>query len=109
MEFAPEIVLIDDDKIIHKMWKLHFSDSPSKLTCFSSVQEFLQKAENFPPTTQVFIDCHLGDGLRGEIESEKIYNRGFSEIHITTSANPNEIQSKSWIRSIQPKRIDQFS
>lgn len=108
MSFGKTIILIDDDRLIHMMWQLHFKDTQKSLHCFFSIDEFLEFAQNFSLNTQIFIDCNLANGVKGEIESEKIANLGFTEIHITTSADRTDVKSTPWVKSIQPKRVDNF-
>lgn len=97
------IILIDDEELTQISWNIYFENRPVQFTSFYSVDEFLQKASDFnTQTTMIYIDSNLGE-LRGEVESEKIFNLGFKNLYMETGSPKGAIQKPSWILKIHPK------
>lgn len=99
----PELVLIDDDKIICSMWKLEAKNKNVSFCSYSSVEEFINYHKTHDLSTHIYIDSNLGKGLRGEVESEKIYKLGFEKIYIATGYDKDELSQSSWIVEIVGK------
>lgn len=96
-------VLIDDEKLTHINWTHFCEKNDIKLHNFYTVQDFLEGYRGAPDSTYVFIDSYLGNGLRGEVESEKINKRGFSHIYLVTGLEPSVLDCPDWIRGIYGK------
>lgn len=95
-----DIVLIDDDELVHMTWKKTLTKRGHKLASYYSVDEFLENFKRFNTLTPIYIDSNLGDGLRGEVLSEKIFKLGFNELYITTGYEKDTIAKPSWINSV---------
>jgi hypothetical protein len=104
----PEIVLIDDEKFIHLAWQLVCKKAGIPFKSFNSVDEFLVEANNFSNDICIYVDSCLGNGVLGEIESEKIYNYGFKNIYLSTSYDKDYIKKPRWIKEVFSKRIDEI-
>jgi len=96
-------VLIDDDELIHELWKLASRDKEVKLSCFSSVEEFLELAECLNKESEVYIDSNLKSS-RGEEEAIKVYEAGFSRIFIATGYDPDSISAPDFVKAVVGKR-----
>lgn len=77
-----KIVLIDDDSLIHSLWKSRALKSGVDLSCFSSIEEFLKKSDEFSKDTQIFVDSDLGSEVRGEVAAKKIFDLGFTQLKL---------------------------
>jgi hypothetical protein len=99
-----KIILIDNDSLIQMSWKMAAEKAGKEIATFSSVDEFLEVADDFGPDTPIYVDSDLGDGIRGEVESEKIHARGFFEIRLATGFSPGEVDKPAWIKEIVGKR-----
>jgi signal transduction histidine kinase len=97
-------VLIDDDDLIHLLWSMEASKAGIDLTTFYSIDEFILHRDTFDCNTKFFIDSNLGEGLRGDIESEKIYKLGYKNLVLATGYSVNEIDKPVWIKEIIGKR-----
>ena len=75
------IVLIDDDRLMIINWTHHCKKNNLPFTGFKSINEFLAVSENFDKQTRIYIDSNLVDGIKGEIESEKIFALGFLNLY----------------------------
>jgi signal transduction histidine kinase/FixJ family two-component response regulator len=103
-----EVILIDDDKLVHLNWKRSFQDHGVKLNSFYNVDEFLNQSSHFELNTPIYIDSNLGNGLKGEIESEKIYLKGFTNLTIATGYDPEFIHRPNWIKNINSKSVHEL-
>ena len=101
-----EAILIDDDPIIHMGWEMEAKEQGVKLTCYKTIRDFLVDASKYDHSVAVFIDSDLGDSIKGEIESEKIYNLGFKNLYLATGHQAKDIEKPKWIKSIVGKRAN---
>ncbi len=97
-------VLIDDDQLIHMSWKMEAKASDIELDCYFTVDEFLANSDIYSKNSIVNIDSNLSDGVKGEVESKKIYDAGFENIYLTTGYAPSEFKKPNWIKKIIGKR-----
>lgn len=101
---STKYVLIDDDDLIHTLWKMSASLNNKEIQTFFSVEEFEQIADRFCFDTCFFIDSNLANGLKGEIESERLYKLGFKNIYLATGSSPEKIEKPEWIKGVLGKR-----
>ena len=99
----PLIVLIDDDRLVHLSWKSYLSDKGSEFFCYYSIEDFILDRQRFGKEAKIFIDCNLGDDIRGEVESEKISKLGFENVYLSTGYSQDMIQVPHWIKSVYSK------
>lgn len=69
---------------------------------YYSVDDFLKDADKFASETPIYIDSILGNGVRGEVESKRIYDLGFHQLFMATGAKLTNLPS--WIQGQQDKR-----
>ena len=104
MLLMKKIVLIDDDDLIHLVWKNKARDHEVELFLFFSIEDFCQRHDEFDRKVHIYIDSDLGDGIKGEVESEKIYRLGFENLYLCTGYEPQDIHRPEWIKEIVQKR-----
>jgi FixJ family two-component response regulator len=97
---SSNIILIDDDKLVHMNWKRTLRKKGYELSSFYSVDDFLDNSKSFERKTPIYVDSNLGEGLKGEILSEDIYNEGFKNLYITTGYHSDSINKPLWIKDI---------
>ena len=102
-------MLIDDDKLVHLNWKSHCKRSGLEFSGFMSVSEFLAASSTFDKASRIYIDSNLGDGVKGEIESEKIFALGFLNLYLATGYEKDSIQKPVWIKEIFSKSPENIS
>jgi ABC-type uncharacterized transport system substrate-binding protein len=110
-QYENAIVLIDDDKLVQINWSIFCEKRKFPIWCFKSIDEFLSVSKNFHRKTRIYIDSNLGEGIRGEIESEKIFLAGFSNLFLATGLEKDSIQRPLWIKDIyskSPESIEYF-
>ena len=98
-----DAVLIDDDSLAHMTWKISAARSGKSLLQFHSIDSFLKNAESLSFETPIYVDSELGDGLKGEHESLRIYERGFRTIYLTTGHGPDKFRRFTHIKEVVDK------
>jgi len=99
----PQIILIDDDRLIHINWSNYCKKSGLSFKSFKSIEEFLKVSSSIDNTSRIFIDSNLGDGIKGEIESEKIFALGFLNLYLATGYEKGSVQRPAWIKEVFSK------
>jgi signal transduction histidine kinase/CheY-like chemotaxis protein len=97
------IVLIDDDRLIHLNWAMYCKKNGIPFQGFKSVEDFLKTSDSFDKSTRIYIDSNLGDGIKGELESEKIFLLGFQNLFLATGYQKRDIEKPAWIKEIYSK------
>ena len=80
-----DLVLIDDDVLIHGTWTMVARMKKHNLICCRSIEEFLDK--NLPIHTPVYLDYHFLSGDNGMELAKTLYQKGFKNLHITTGSS----------------------
>jgi len=92
------IILIDDDKFIRLGWSLKARKFNIPFIAFKSLRDFLETDTIVHIDSMIFIDSNLEDGLKGEIESEKLFKDGFKNIYLTTGYDDIALNDYPWIK-----------
>ncbi|MBI4369692.1 MAG: HAMP domain-containing histidine kinase [Elusimicrobia bacterium] len=100
---SQDAVLIDDDPLVRMTWKMAAKRAGKNLLAFVSVEEFFEKAGSVNHNAPIYIDSRLGNGVKGEEESQKIYKLGFKEIYLATGENPEKFAHLKHIRGVLGK------
>lgn len=97
------IILIDDDKLMHLSWHLRAKKAEKDFRSFFSLAEFFKT--NLAPSKHltIYIDSHLGEGARGEIEAKKLFDLGFKNLILTTGYLDLQIEQYAWLKGIISK------
>lgn len=106
------IILVDDDKFVHLNWKLYCQRSGLDFYGFMSIADFLAVSSTLDKSSRIYIDSNLGDGIKGEIESEKIFALGFLNLYLATGYEEESIQKPDWIKKVfskSPENIESNS
>ena len=93
-----DLVLIDDDVLIHGTWSMVARTKNHKLGCFRTIQEFLD--QTLPADIPVYIDYHFHSGDNGVELAKVLYQQGYKNLYITTGSvralpeeKPDEIKA----------------
>ena len=100
---SPMYVLIDNDKLILVSWEMYFTKRNINFRSFSSIDEFLVNEADIPRDANIYIDSHLSNDIRGEIESEKIHLLGFESLYLSTGYEHKSVILPTWIKGIHSK------
>lgn len=97
-----EVVLIDDEELVHTAWKYGVSDNV-KVHNFSSVDDFIKIHDHKNNEIEIFLDQNLSNGKLGTEESARITDLGYKNIILATG---EKIESPPpWIIKVKDKRI----
>ncbi len=77
-------ILIDDDELIRMSWELMASRKGDILKAYSSIEDFLKEKEIYNSEVKIYVDSSLGNGVKGEEESKKIFDAGFKNIYLAS-------------------------
>lgn len=104
-ECMKKIVLIDDDKLIGLSWGLKAKKAGVDLLAFTSIEDFLGACAELPRDIDIYVDSSLGNGVKGELESQKIAALGFTNIYLATGyeANSFDLNQYSWVKGVISK------
>ncbi len=100
---SKEVVLIDDDELVHMSWKREGKKVNIEVHAYLTIESFIKDASLYHPMTSIFIDSSLSGNLKGEIESKKINDLGFSELFLATGFSKEDINKPKWIKEIYGK------
>lgn len=98
-----DYILIDDKSVVRDTWQMGAKMADKRVATYSCVDEFMRDADIINKEVLVYIDSDLGGGERGEVLSEKIYNKGFKKIYLTTGFGKNDFTNIPWITDIVDK------
>jgi len=96
-------ILIDDDELIHLIWKDVAKSKNKQLKSFFSVDEFFNTNQSIDPKSTIFIDSNLGPNIKGEEVASKIYALGFEKIYLITGYSKESFPNIPFIMGIQGK------
>lgn len=98
-----DAILIDDDPLIHTIWKIRAKDLGKNISCYFTFDEFWFQISQFDRRVPIYIDSCLGGGVKGEIVSQLIKKEGFLEINLATGYQAKDIGYYAWISKIVGK------
>jgi hypothetical protein len=98
-----DAVLIDDDELTRMTWRLAASKAGKKLKSYATAAEFLNEWDRIDSETPVYIDAELGDGVKGQDESLKIFELGFRQIYLTTGYEAAKFTGLAHLRGVVGK------
>jgi FixJ family two-component response regulator len=96
-------VFIDDDEMMRTTWAFAASDAGAQITVYSTIDEFMSVINDYTNDTIIYIDSDLDNNIKGEIEAKKLFDLGFTEIHLATGHSPKRFENIPWVKSIVGK------
>lgn len=98
-----DMVLIDDDQLMHKMWDLCASEVNKNLLILPDLNDFYLYHINY--NTPIYIDKKLGVNLDGFDVAKKLNEEGYRELYITTGYEAEMLEKPAFIKSILGKKF----
>jgi hypothetical protein len=99
-----DAILIDDDTmLVHTTWQMMAKEKGKSLLCFSAPEEFFNKFPEIEPTTPIFIDVSLGNGVRGEEVAREAIGLGFTQVFLATGHAADSIADIPGLKGIVGK------
>ena len=97
-----DAILLDDDPLVHQVWKAAADIYQKSLTAFTTPKTFLEELSSFSRKCPVYLDVNLGemDGTQLLPEMESL---GFERVYLITGDPPESIKHQSKITAILSK------
>ncbi len=95
-----DLVLIDDDSLIHMTWALMAKDRHLNIKMYLTPTAFLQAAPTIDQNTPVYIDVSLGNGVSGIEFSKQVHILGFTEINLATGYEVESLDKPDFIKKV---------
>lgn len=96
-------VLIDDDSLVHQVWKMSAAETGKRFACFFTFEEFHSAAATIDRDSPIYIDANLGDNIRGEDVANQILEMEFTKVFIATGYAADEIRVSSAVMGVVGK------
>ena len=96
-------ILIDDDPLVRMSWSSAARAKNKNLRVSASPKEFIDDSDSIERSTTIFIDSHLAEGIRGEIEARRLFMMGFRNIFLATADINQSVSTMPWIKDIVGK------
>lgn len=98
-----DYILIDDDDLVHSVWKLSAKKNNKNLSTFHTIKDFIDQSEKYNCDAIIYVDSNLKDNIKGEVASKEISDLGFKNIILATGHEESVIEKPEWIIKIQGK------
>lgn len=98
-----DIVLIDDDRLVHEAWKIAAVEKKKILNSFDSAADFFKVAAEFDLKVPVYIDQNLADGVIGTEVAKTVKGLGFQNVYLTTGEAPEAFKLIFYLSGVTGK------
>lgn len=100
-----ETILIDDDPLVRKTWGFASRRANRTFRAFESVDAFIREldAGSASASSEIFLDCDLGDGERGESWTSELHRRGCHDVSLATGHDPESLKAVPYVKRIVGK------
>ena len=93
-------ILIEDEKLIRLSWDKAFRQNSFNMVSLSTPSEFTAFEGVIDKGTLIFIDSYLGNNVKGEDFAKVLYQKGYNNIYLTTSADKFDYEDAYWFKGI---------
>ena len=98
-----KFVFIDDDEMMRTTWCFAAEEAGIRISTYSSFDEFIYAMDNYSKNTIIYIDSDLGNNIKGELCAKTLFDKGFTEIHLTSGHPSEHFDDMPWIKTIVGK------
>ncbi len=98
-----KFVFIDDDEMMRTTWCFAAEEAGIRLSTYPSFEDFTNTMDNYSKNTIIYIDSDLGNNIKGELCAKTLFDKGFTEIHLTSGHPPEHFDDMPWIKTIVGK------
>jgi signal transduction histidine kinase len=96
-----DLVLIDDDPMIHELWQFSANQRGYRMKAVSDVSQL--ELDLLSRDISIFIDKNLGHGVSGIQVAQILHNYGFTNIFLTTGEMIARSEIPEFIREVRNK------
>jgi len=98
-----DAVLIDDDSLVHMVWKLAAGEQGKTLLLCANEAEFMARANEISFDTPIYIDQNLESGVKGVEVAGRLSERGYSNLYLSTGEEPSVIGEYAFLKNVVGK------
>jgi hypothetical protein len=102
---SPDLVLIDDDEIVHLAWQCSAKAANKIIKVYFSPKEFFREIAQFDKGVPIYIDSNLGGAVKGEDISKDLHERGFTNLYLATGYSHKRFPRLPWLQDIVGKEV----
>ncbi len=96
-----DLVLIDDDPMIHELWHFEASQVGKRLQAVLNPSEL--DIGQLDPEIPIFVDKNLGNDISGVDVARGLYEKGFTNISLTSGERISKAELPEFIRELRNK------
>lgn len=104
---SKKMVLVDNDPLVRLNWSISAKHKDIDLNVFASSHELLKELAKIEHDTPIYLDDDLGEEMRGVDLAEKLFKRGFTNLHLCTGHKDDQYSHLSFFRSVSGKEFPQ--
>lgn len=104
VDYFYDWVLLDDDELVHLMWKFAADEGNKKFLGFRNPKELFDGLQHFSLEQKIYIDSQLADGRRGEDIARELHDGGFKNIYLATGNSPELYTDLTFLRGVVGKQ-----
>jgi len=102
-EEPPELIFIDDDKILTKIWEMRASCIKTKIATFNCSEDFKKVMARYNKDIPIYIDSDLKEQIPGEMFAKFLYEQGFQNLYLATGYEKDKFGNLPWIKKVVNK------
>ncbi len=103
-EIEKSFVLIDDDELTRTTWKMKADKTGIDLKTFNSIETFNLNRNLISKDTWIYIDSELGNGVKGELIAESLFQEGYINISLATGYSSDTFSELKFLKSVISKK-----
>jgi hypothetical protein len=97
---TPDLVLIDDDRLVHAMWKSSAKRTGKDFRMYRDPARAVADIESIDRSVPIYVDLHLASNESGLTVAEKVHQKGFQTIYITTGDRPEGVPKLPFLAGV---------
>ncbi len=97
-------ILLDDDELVRLTWEAVAKRKEISFKAYSNPNKFYADIDTFHPSSPIYIDSKLGNGVKGEHIAKDLHERGFIELYIASGYDKESFNHLSFIKDVRDKR-----
>ncbi len=94
------IVLLDDDQLMHMTWEVKATRAGFDFRAFATPAELFAELDTLPEDTIFYIDSSLGDEQKGEDIARSLYEKGYTNLYLTTGYEPERFKDLTFLKGV---------
>ena len=94
-----DCVLIDDDSIVHMVWKLSAKTFGKRIRIFQDPPSD-DELNSIPHGTPIYVDQNLRNGIRGTEVSKRLFEKGYRNLVLASGFDRLQDETIPWVRQV---------